>query len=131
MKDIKRELEQVFRAAEAALARGADAKEFCALLYDPQAVVVGEGWQSAVRGMSALVPEVAVLMKEWGVFPKVVFTLVDPMITVPPVATTFVDVKVAPNDSGGQGGQYRVMYAWKQGEAGWRVAMEMFGGGVF
>jgi ketosteroid isomerase-like protein len=130
MTDIKQQLEAVIHVAEAALARGADVAEFVELFYDHDAVVVGEGWPAAIRGVAALLPPLGVMFREWGSRPKMRLILLDPVLTEGSVATAFVDARVTPGNPGAAEERYRVLYAWKRGARGWRVALEMFAGGA-
>jgi len=131
MLTVRKQLESVMRVAEAALSRGADAAGFAELLYDEDVVVVGEGWPAATRGLLAAIPKVDETLKYWGDRPRLRLTIVDPIVTEGSVATTFVDVKVAPSKPGGAQHQYRALYGWKRGARGWRVVLEMYDEGAF
>jgi ketosteroid isomerase-like protein len=125
MADFRQEVQAVLRAIEAALERGADANEITDLLYDEDVVVVGEGWPSAKRGRLAMIPELAALMKEWGSPPRLIFSLVEPVMHSSVIAITLVEVKVVAS-----GERYRIVYGWKQTTRGWRAKLEMFQGGT-
>jgi len=129
--NVTQELESVLRSAEVAVHRGTDAEEFGRLLYDDDVVVIGEGWTAATRGLPALLPIVATVLKEWGPSPTLKFTLVDPIVTSATVATAFIDVSVTPSNPSEPGQQYRALYSWTRGVKGWRVILEMFGSGSF
>jgi ketosteroid isomerase-like protein len=130
MTDVKRQLESVIQVAEAALASGADVAEFVDLLYDDGVVVVGDGWPVAIHGVQALLPKLEGMFKEWGSRPKMRLMLLDPILTEGSVATAFVDARVTPSGPGAAEERYRVLYAWKHGARGWRVALEMFAEGA-
>jgi ketosteroid isomerase-like protein len=130
MTDIKQQLESVIHVAESALACGADVAEFVDLFYDDGAVVVGEGWPLAIRGIPALLPQLEAMFKGWGARPKMRLILLDPILTEGAVATTFVDARVTPSRPGAPEERYRVLYGWKHGARGWRVALEMFADGA-
>ena len=127
--DVERQIESVIRAAEAALVRGASAAEFAHLFYDESAVVIGEGWPAATRGVSELVPRLEEIFRGWGAGARLGITLVDPLLTDGSVATGFVDATVTPSGPGAPEERYRVLYGWKRGPRGWRVMLEMFAGG--
>ncbi len=127
MSDIKTELGLVLRQAAEALRAGASASEFSRLLYASDLLVVGEGWPRAIRGVEAFLPDLEVLLRDWGPKPELTFAIVDPVIEAGgEVATTCVDVRVAAKKPDGAAESYRVMYAWRRTAAGWRVAAEMY-----
>jgi hypothetical protein len=131
MSDTKRELIEVLRRAADALRAGAGATEFSQLLYSPDLVVVGEGWPRAIRGIEAVLPDLTALLSGWGPNADLTFTIVDPVISAADVATTLVDVYVAPPKQTNTAEYYRVFYAWKRLPKGWRVAAEMYTVGSF
>ena len=59
------------------------------------------------------------------------FSIVDPVFAGGDVATTLVDVYVAPKKPSATAEHYRVIYAWKRLADGWRVAAEMYTVGSF
>jgi ketosteroid isomerase-like protein len=128
--NVRQELESVIRVAVAALAGGGDAAEFADLFYADDAVVVGEGWPVATRGVPALVSKLDVMFKEWGGRPRMNLILLEPILTEESVATTLVDARVLPSTPGAAEERYRVLYAWKRGPRGWRVVLEMFAVGA-
>lgn len=131
MSETKTEIAQVLRFAADALRRGASAAEFSDLLYAPELVVVGEGWQRAIRGLQAFLPELSALLDGWGPNADLTFSIVDPVIAGGSTATTLVDVYVAPKKSSAAAEYYRVMYGWVRTVTGWRVAAEMYTTGSF
>ena len=131
MSETKPELTRVLRFAADALRAGATASTFSQLLYTPDLVVVGEGWPRAIRGLEAFLPDLTVLLDGWGPNADITFTIVDPVIAGGNVATTLVDVYVAPKKPLASAEYYRVVYAWKQTTTGWRVAAEMYTVGSF
>jgi hypothetical protein len=124
--DIKSELSLVLRQAADALRAGASASDFSQLLYVSDILVVGEGWPRAIRGVEAFLPDLEALLRDWGPNPDLTFAIVDPVIAGGEVATTCVDVSVAPKKPGVAAEHYRVMYAWRRTAVGWRVAAEMY-----
>jgi hypothetical protein len=124
--DIKSELALVLRQAADALRAGASAPVFSQLLYASDILVVGEGWPRAIRGVEAFLPDLEALLHDWGPNPDLTFAIVDPVIQGGEVATTCVDVRVAPKKPGVAAEHYRVMYAWRRTTVGWRVAAEMY-----
>ncbi len=126
MSDIKSELILVLRQAADALRAGASASDFSQLLYVSDILVVGEGWPRAIRGVEAFLPDLEALLRDWGPNPDLTFAIVDPVIVGGEVATTCVDVSVAPKKPGVAAEHYRVMYAWRRTAVGWRVAAEMY-----
>ena len=131
MSNTKSEIAAVFHTAADALRRGADATELGSLLYTPGLVVVGEGWERAIRGFDAFRPDLQALLEGWGPNPDLTFNIVDPVIGGGESATTFVDVFVASKKVADPGERYRVMYGWARTERGWRVALEMYMVGSF
>jgi ketosteroid isomerase-like protein len=131
MSETKAELTRVLRYAADALRAGANARVFSQLLYAPDLVVVGEGWPRAIRGVEAFLPDLTTLLDGWGPNADLTFTIVDPVIADGDVATTLVDVYVAPNKSLPSAECYRVVYAWTRTAGGWRVAAEMYTVGSF
>jgi hypothetical protein len=131
MSNTKSEIAAVFRTAAAAMRRGADATELGSLLYTPGLVVVGEGWERAIRGFDAFKPDLQALLESWGPNADLTFSIVDPVIGGGESATTLVDVFVAPKKVADPGERYRVMYGWARTEHGWRVALEMYMVGSF
>jgi hypothetical protein len=131
MSGARYEIVSALGAAADALRRGADATEFGALLYDPELVIVGEGWPRAIRGLAALKPDLSAALEQWGPNPDLTFNIVDPVIGGDAFATTLVDVFVAPKKLGDSGERYRAAYAWRRTERGWRVVLEMFMSGSF
>jgi ketosteroid isomerase-like protein len=131
MSATKAELAGVLRHAADALRAGAGAGEFSELLYAPDLVVVGEGWPRAIRGVEAFLPDLAALLDGWGPNADLTFTIVDPVFADGDVATTLVAVYVAPQKPTASAEHYRVVYAWKRTERGWRVAAEMYTVGSF
>lgn len=126
MSDIKSELSLVLRQAADALRAGASASDFSQLLYVSDILVVGEGWPRAIRGVEAFQPDLEALLRDWGPNPDLTFAIVDPVIDGGEVATTCVDVRVAPKKPGVAAEHYRAMYAWRRTAVGWRVAAEMY-----
>jgi hypothetical protein len=122
-----RQLQQVTDALRA----GVSAAEFSRLLYSPDVVVVGEGWPGAIRGTEAFLPELATLLDAWGPNADVSFTIIEPFFDGADVATTLVNVYVAPSEPTGTAERYRAIYTWKQLAQGWRVAAEMYTVGSF
>jgi hypothetical protein len=131
MSETKAELARVLQHAADALRAGASATEFSQLLYSPDLVVVGEGWPRAVRGVAAFLPDLTALLDGWGPNADLTFTIVDLVTEGRDVATTLVDVYVAPKTSTATAEYYRVVYAWKHTASGWRVAAEMYTVGSF
>jgi ketosteroid isomerase-like protein len=131
MSETKRELARVLLAAANALRAGASAVEFGRLLYSPDLVVVGEGWPRAIRGIDAFLPDLTALIDGWGPNADLTFTILDPVLAGADVATTLVDVHVAPRKPAAVAEYYRVMYGWKRAGDGWRVAAEMYTVGSF
>ena len=131
MTETKAELAQVLQHAADALRAGASATEFSRLLYSPDLTVVGEGWPRAIRGVEAFLPDLTVLLDGWGPNADLTFSIVDPVIASGDVATTLVDVFVAPKAPNSTAEYYRVVYAWKRAANGWRVAAEMYTVGSF
>lgn len=131
MTDIRVELAAVFRQAADALRAGASAVEFSRLLYVPELVVVGEGWPRAIRGVDAFLPDLAALLDGWGPNADLTFSIIDPVLHDGDVATTLVDVYVAPKKPTAVAEYYRVVYAWRRAPQGWRVAAEMYTVGSF
>ncbi len=129
MTDVRHELRETLNAVEAAVARGADAAEICSLLYDGQAVIVGEGAPAATRGVAAFVPQLADLLEGWGGGTRLTFELVEPVLISESIATSFLDVKCYPGNQPATVQHYRVLSAWRPGARGWRVALEMFANG--
>jgi hypothetical protein len=125
--ELMRHLQQVTDA----LRDGVSAAEFSRLLYSPDLVVVGEGWPRAIRSAEAFLPELATLLDAWGPNADVRFTIADPFFGGADVATTLVDVYVAPRAPTGAAERYRAIYAWKRLAQGWRVAVEMYAVGTF
>jgi len=124
--ETKKELARVLQEAADALRGGANATEFSRLLYSPDLVVVGEGWPRAIRGVEAFLPDLEALIQGWGPNADLTFAIVDPIIEGGQVATTCVDVGLAPKKPGAAPEHYRCMYAWKLTPVGWRVAAEMY-----
>jgi hypothetical protein len=131
MSETKRELAQVLQHAADALRAGASATRFSELLYSPNLVVVGEGWPRAIRGIETFLPDLTALLDGWGPNADLTFTIVDPLFDGADVATTLVDVHVAPKKPDASAEHYRVVYAWKRLAQGWRVAAEMYTVGSF
>ena len=131
MSETKKELAQVLQHAADALRAGASATKFSHLLYSPDLIVVGEGWPRAIRGIEAFLPDLTALLEGWGPNADLTFTIVDPVIHGAEVATTLVDVYVAPTKPTATAEYYRVVYAWKRSANGWRVAAEMYTIGSF
>jgi len=131
MSNIKSELSLVLRQAGDALRAGASASEFSQLLYAPDVLVAGEGWPRAIRGVEAFLPDLEALIRDWGPNPDLTFAIVDPVFAGGEVATTCVDVGVAPKKPDATAEHYRVMYAWRRTAVGWRVAAEMYTAGVY
>lgn len=131
MSETKRELAQVLQHAADALRTGASATQFSELLYSPNLIVVGEGWPRAIRGIKAFLPDLTALLDGWGPNADLTFTIVDPVFDGADVATTLVDVFVAPKKPTASAEHYRVVYAWKRLAHGWRVAAEMYTVGSF
>lgn len=131
MSGTKHELEQVLRSAGDALRAGAGATRFSELLYSPDLVVVGEGWPRAIRGVAAFMPDLTALIDGWGPNADLTFSIVDPVFDGAGVATTLVDVYVAPQKPTASAEYYRVVYAWRRLAHGWRVAAEMYTVGSF
>jgi hypothetical protein len=129
MTDVRHELRETLNAVEAAVARGADAAQICGLLYDGQAVIVGEGNPAATRGVAAFVPQLADLLDGWGGGTRLTFELVEPVLISESIATGFLDVKCYPGNQPATVQHYRVLSAWQHGARGWRVALEMFATG--
>ena len=131
MSETKRELARVLQQAADALRAGASATEFSNLLYSPNLIVVGEGWPRAIRGIQTFLPDLTALLDGWGPNADLTFTIVDPVFGGADVATTLVDVYVAPQKPGAVAEYYRVVYAWNRLPQGWRVAAEMYTVGSF
>jgi hypothetical protein len=131
MNETKRELAQVLQHVADALRTGASATQFSELLYSPDLIVVGEGWPRAIRGIEAFLPDLTSLLDGWGPNADLTFTIVDPVFDGADVATTLVDVYVAPKKTTALAEYYRVVYAWKRLPQGWRVAAEMYTVGSF
>lgn len=131
MSETKQELVQLLRHAADALRAGVSATEFSQLLYSPDLIVVGEGWPRAIRGVEAFLPDLTALLDGWGPNADLTFTIVDPILDGVDVATTLVDVYVAPKKPTAAAEYYRVVYAWKRSANGWRVAAEMYTLGSF
>jgi hypothetical protein len=131
VRDIKSELKWVLRQAADALRAGASASEFSHLLYASDVLVVGEGWPRAIRGVEAFLPDLKALLHDWGPNPDLTFAIVDPVIEGGEVATTCIDVRVAPRKPDAAAEHYRVMYAWRRTAIGWRVAAEMYTAGSY
>lgn len=131
MTETKAELTRVLRHAADAVRAGAGATEFSQLLYSPDLVVVGEGWPRAIRGVEAFLPDLTALLEGWGPNADLTFAIVDPVFAGGDVATTLVDVYVAPKQPTATAEYYRVVYAWKRTASGWRVAAEMYTVGSF
>ena len=131
MNETKQELAHVLQHAGDALRAGASATQFSRLLYSPDLIVVGEGWPRAIRGIEAVLPDLTALLDGWGPNADLTFTIVDPVLDGVDVATTLVDVYVAPKKPTAAAEYYRVVYAWKRLANGWRVAAEMYTVGSF
>ena len=131
MSGMKSELARVLQQAGDALRAGASARQFAALLYAPDLVVVGEGWPRAIRGVEAFLPDLTTLLDGWGPNADLTFTIVDPVLAGGDVATTLVDVYVAPKKAGASAEHYRVVYGWRRAAPDWRVATEMYTVGSF
>jgi len=131
MSGMKAELARVLQQAGDALRAGASARQFAALLYAPDLVVVGEGWPRAIRGVEAFLPDLTTLLDGWGPNADLTFTIVDPVLAGGDVATTLVDVYVAPKQAGASAEHYRVVYGWRHAAPDWRVATEMYTVGTF
>jgi hypothetical protein len=131
LNETKAELARVLRHAADALRAGASATEFSQLLYSPDLVVVGEGWPRAIRGVEAFLPDLTALLDGWGPNADLTFAIVDPVFSSGDVATTLVDVCVAPKTATANAEFYRVVYAWTRTANRWRVAAEMYTVGSF
>lgn len=131
MSDIKVELAATLLKAADALRAGARATEFAEMLYSPDLIVVGEGWPRAIRGVAAFLSDLQALLDGWGPNADLTFSIVDPVIADGAVASTLVDVHVAPKSPAAEAERYRVVYAWKRTPRGWRVATEMYTVGRF
>jgi hypothetical protein len=131
IEQAKRDITELLRAAADALRQGASAAEFARLLYTPDVVVVGEGAPRAIRGIDAFLPDLTALLESWGPNADLTFRIVDPVIAAENVATTLVDVHVAPRGAMSGAENYRVVYAWVRTAGGWRVAVEMYALGSF
>lgn len=131
MSETKAELARVLQHAADALRAGADASRFSQLLYTPDLVVVGEGWPRAIRGVEAFLPDLTALLNGWGPNADLTFAILDPVFSGGNVATTLVDVYVAPRKPTSTAENYRVVYVWNHTTAGWRVAVEMYTVGSF
>ncbi len=131
MNETEQEIAEVLRGAADALLHGATAAEFASMLYAPDLIVVGEGWPRAIRGVQAFLPNLNALLQGWGPNADLTFRIVDPVIAGESMATTLVDVHVAPKGAMAAAEYYRVMYAWMRTTNGWRVAAEMYTSGSF
>jgi ketosteroid isomerase-like protein len=132
MKDIREEISASLGAAAAALARGASTEEFASLLYAEEIIVLGEGWPSAIRGLGAFMPQLAIINDGWGKRPRLTFTLVEPAVLGESTAASFTEVRCRPDLPDAADILYRVLYAWKRTERGWRVVLEWYSeGSVF
>jgi hypothetical protein len=132
MTHIREEIDVSLSAAAAALARSGDTEEFWSLLYDEQTIVLGEGWPSAIRGLSSVKPELAKINKLWGARPRLTFTLLEPAVFGESTAASFTEVSCIPDWPAAAEIRYRVLYAWKRTNRGWRVVLEWFSeGSVF
>jgi hypothetical protein len=131
MSQTKLELTRVLQVAADALRAGADASRFGELLYSPDLIVVGENWPKAIRGIRSFLPDLSALIESWGPNADLTFTIIDPFFEGGDVATTLVDVYVAPKKPSASAEFYRVVYAWRRLAHGWRVAAEMYTVGSF
>jgi ketosteroid isomerase-like protein len=132
MKDIREEISASLRAAAAALARGADTEEFAGLLYAEEIIVLGEGWPTAIRGLSSFMPQLSIINQGWGKRPRLTFRLVEPAVVGESAAASFTEVTCRPDLPGAEDILYRVLYVWKRTERGWRVVLEWYSeGSVF
>lgn len=121
-----REIEAVLRSVESALRDGRSADDVAQMLYAPDLFVVGEGASAATSGLSLFMPEFRDIVASWGPQPACRFTLFEPCMADGRVAVTFVEF----HPPGGQEhAVLRAMYGWRRTDAGWRVAMEMYGAG--
>jgi ketosteroid isomerase-like protein len=131
MSETKAELARLLKHAADALRAGGTAGEFSQLLYAPDLLVVGEGWPKAIRGRVEFLPDLTALIEGWGPNADLTFSILDPVFEGGEVATTFVDVYVAPTKPTATAEYYRVVYAWKRTPGGWRVGGEMYTVGTF
>ncbi len=131
MSEAKAELERLLKHAADALRAGAGAAEFSQLLYAPDLLVVGEGWPKSIRGISTFLPDLAALIEGWGPNADLTFAILDPVFEGGDVATTFVEVYIAPTKPIATPEYYRVIYAWKRTPSGWRVGGEMYTVGTY
>ncbi len=131
MNNIKIELSAALLKAADALRAGATAAQFAEILYAPDLVVVGEGWPRAIRGVEHFLTDLQALLDGWGPNADLTFSIVDPVVADGAVASTLVDVSVAPKSPAAAAEQYRVVYAWRRMPGGWRVATEMYTVGTF
>jgi hypothetical protein len=132
MNDIREEISASLSVAAAALARGVDTEEFASLLYDEQIIVLGEGWPSAIRGLRSFMPQLSAINQAWGMRPRLTFTLVEPAVMGESTAASFTEVTCCPDLPDAEEIRYRVLYAWKRTNRGWRVVLEWFSeGSVF
>jgi ketosteroid isomerase-like protein len=128
------EIERVLAAVEQGFARAEDATTLSKRLYADDVVMVGEGATLASRGMKAAIQDV----QEWydSLGPNGMktckYTIADPVVASSTTFSSFMLLHCAANPPKLPDGQdLRMMYIWKKGPKGWRVALEMYAPGKF
>jgi ketosteroid isomerase-like protein len=129
----KAEIARALAAVEQSFARGDDATTVSKLLY-ADVVMVGEGDAAAKRGMKAAIDEVQGWYESLGTNGQKTckYTIAEPVVATRTTFSSFMllhckaNPPVLPKDQ-----ELRMMYIWKKGPQGWRVALEMWAPGKF
>lgn len=124
------EITALLQDIEERLAAGAQADEVLPALYDENLIVVGDGDETASRGLASFRAALDELLSvAWAPRPQCRYVLRHPLVLDQNAATTLVEFQVRPNEGRGEMQVYRAMYGWLRTPKGWRIQIEMYGTG--
>lgn len=124
---ILKEISELLNEVGRLLATGAGADEIYDLMYEEDALVVGDGDLIGMRGRAALVPALEALIN--GAFsprPQCRYVLHEPAVLDGNAATTLVEFQVRPDEGRGELQIHRALYGWARTDGKWRVRVETY-----
>jgi ketosteroid isomerase-like protein len=124
--DARTEIEAMLTSVDRLVKSRAPVEEIAEAFYDPELLITGEGEKGLYRSRAEFMKPLESFVANGG---SCVLKIVDPVRHSGNLAAAFVSEHCKGTDSKNPDSDARILYVFKKGANGWRVTMEMYGGG--
>lgn len=125
--DVRSEIEAMMTSVDRLVKSRAPVHEIAEAFYDPELLITGEGEKGLYRSRTEFMKPLESFVANGG---NCTLKIVDPVRHSGNLAAAFVSEHCKGTDAKSPDSDARILYVFKKGTSGWRVTMEMYGGGV-